>query len=440
MNNIMKTFFIVLCAMTATMFASCSNGDQGSQDEPKECIKKINNYLYAMEYEDYDFVDGVKWYEEKFGIAAPGCSEVRKGNFVGRNLDWNINTDLAAIIRVDRKGNPDTDDFFTSRYASIGMVATAPSFGIDKITNTTDYHPIYERLPFTTSDGINENGVYVGVNVTATGETSMDRSKWNHDRWGVGAANTNPLSDKRFCVSYLTRVILDHAKSVEDAISIVKSISWYEPVNFPKEGATQAFHWFIADKTTNCVLEFVDNEPVVVKTNDVRNPSLATIMTNFNNYLWDKGIIQDHGMGYERYDLLADNYFLIDETAEDMEQLMEKVWYTKAYTMKFDEPYYWATDHVTDFFTAEKVYKHPEVLKDERFRESVEKECAIFNDRSKWHTPKCEAWYTTHTSVYDIEHKTLRVKLHEGLDGMQDYYPATIDDKFPNPLANKPKK
>lgn len=441
MNKIIiSAFAIVLYAVTITAFFSCSDDDSGNKKEQTDCLQKINDYLYAIEYDDYDFVAGVKRYEQLYEPTAAGCSQVRKGSIVGRNLDWYINGDLSAIIHMNRKGDPSVDDFFTSRYASIGIVATFPDFGIDKITNTTDYNPIYERLPFTTSDGLNENGVYIGVNVTATGETSMDRSKWKYNEWGLGAAHTNTDSDKKLCVTYLVRVILDHAKSVDDAIRIVKSINWYEPKNFPKQGDSQAFHWFIADKHTNCILEFIDNEPVFVKTNDVKTASLATIMTNFNNYLWKNGIIQDHGSGYERFDLLRDNYANTPETVEGMERLMEKVWYTKSYTMKLTDPNYWATENPNEFFTAQQMYKHPEILKDERYVKIVEDNFAAYNDRSKWHTPKCTVWYTTHTSVYDIESKTLTVKLHEGLDGMKDYVTVKFSDHFPKPLAKRPKK
>lgn len=437
MNNVIKKMFgIAMCAITTASLVSCNNK---GNDPEQECLKKINDYLYAVEYEDYDFMAGVKRYEDKFGIATPGCTEVRKGQFVGRNLDWYINCDLAAIIRVDRKGNPETDDFNTSRYASIGMVGCMSPFSTEAVKNTTDYLSAYEFLPFSTCDGINENGVYIGSNVTATGETSMDPNNWKYNEYGVGADYTNKSSDKKFCVTYLVRVILDHAKSVEDAIRIVNSISWYEPKNFPKQGETQAFHWLLADKYTNCVLEFIDNKPVFVITTDLKTPSFATIMTNFNNYLWERGITQDHGIGYERFDLMMANYNDVPETAEGMETLMEKVWYTKSYTMNMDEPGFWTTEFTNDYYTAPEMYQHPEVLKDENFRKVVEKSIADYNDKSKWHTPTCGVWYTTHTSIYDLDSLSLRVKLHEGLDGMKSYYAVKFNDRFPNPLAKRPK-
>ena len=427
---------LLLAAATLT---SCSNSENlGAGIGQDNCVTKYNDYLYGLEYDDYDFKACVEMSEKIYGGMAPaGCSEVRKGNFVGRNLDWYINRDLSAVIRINAKGTPSDDNFYTARYASIGMVGCTPEFGLDYVKSTSEYLPVYDILPVSTGDGINEKGVYVGVNVTATGETSMDPAKWKDQQWGLGAAYTNPASDKKICVTSLVRVILDHATSVDDAIRIVKSINWYEPVNFPTPGATQAFHWLICDKNTSCVLEFVDNQPVFVKTNNVSTPSLATIMTNFNNYLMQDGIIQDHGIGYERFDLLSDNYASTPETANGMQRLMEKVWYTKSYTMTLDEPGYWATENPNEYFTAPQMYNHPEILKDKRYQQVVDYNVADYNNRDNWHTPGCTVWYTTYTSIYNIATRSMSVKLHEGLDGMKEYLNFNFDQHFSKPLNKK---
>lgn len=439
MRNVINAILVSApCFIAATITAGLLESCASKVGDKDGCLEQFNDYLYGVEYDDYDFKAGVDLFEKRYGSIAPaGCSEVRKGNFVGRNLDWYINCDLSAVIRVNAKGTPSDDDFYTARYASIGMVGCLPEFGTDNVTNTTDYLPIYEMLPMATTDGINERGVYVGVNVTATGETSMDPAKWKDHQWGLGAAYTNPESDKKLCVTYLVRTLLDHAASVEDAIRIVKSINWYEPMNFPKPGATQAFHWLISDSTASCILEFVDNAPVFVHTNDVNTPSLATIMTNFNNYLMQSNIIQDHGIGYERWDLLNANYASTSETAEGMQGLMEKVWYSKSYTMSLDEPNYWTTENPSEHFTASQMYKHPEVLKDERYKQVVKNNLAAYNNRDKWHTPGCTVWYSTHTSIYDIANRSLSVKVHEGLDGMDDYMTFDFDSTFPKPLNKK---
>lgn len=56
---------------------------------------RITEYLYGVEYDDYDFQSGIA-YLDKFKPVYAGCSETGKGDFVGRNLDWFINNDASA--------------------------------------------------------------------------------------------------------------------------------------------------------------------------------------------------------------------------------------------------------------------------------------------------------------------------------------------------------
>lgn len=426
----------MILALAGTMLISCSKGDV----EPAARLVKFHDYLYGAEYDDYDFETAKNYIDENYYIPQRiGCSQVRKGNFVGRNLDYYINSDLNVVLRINRNGEPekatvsDTNAFFTSRYASVSIMGCAPDLTTEVVRNTTDYLPVYELLPITTLDGINENGVYAALNMDATGETSMDRSKWNPGYFGVGAAFTNPSSKLTFCTYILVRVVLDHAKSVDDAISIVESINWYDPLSFA-EGMSQSFHWLIADAKTNCILEFIDNKPVFIKTSNVSSPSLATIMTNFTNSLWQKDIIQNYGTGYERYDILAARYPDTPCTYEGMQDLMEYVWSSKCYTLAIDDPDFLATDQADEFFTAAELYKNPEVLKDPLFQQIYESYQDDYYDRSTWYTPDCDVWITTHTSIYNLDTRTLKVKINEGLDGMKDYLTFDMNSHFPKPL------
>lgn len=437
MNRIFNVFVILALVFAGTALTSCSKGNV----EPAARLVKFHDYLYGVEYDDYDFELANNYIDENFHIPQRiGCSQVRKGNFVGRNLDYYINSDLNIVIKVNRKGEPDkatvndTGAFFTSRYASISVTGCAPDFSTETLHNTTDYLPVYEILPISTLDGINENGVYAALNMDATGETSMDRSKWNPGCFGLGAAYTNPSSKLTFCTYILVRVVLDHAKSVDDAIRIVESINWYDPLSFA-DGMSQSFHWLFADATTNCILEFIDNKPVFIKTGNVSSPSLETIMTNFTNSLWQKGIIQNYGTGYERYDILSARYPDTPCTFEGMQNLMEYVWSSKCYTLSIDDPDFLATDQVSEYFTAAQLYRNPEALADPLFQEIYKSFQDDYNDRSTWYTPDCDVWITTHTSIYDLNTRTLKVKVNEGLDGMNNYLTFDLNSHFPNPIA-----
>lgn len=437
MNRIFNVLVNLALVFAGTALTSCSKGNV----EPAARLVKFHDYLYGVEYDDYDFELANNYIDENYHIPQRiGCSQVRKGNFVGRNLDYYINSDLNAVIKVNRKGEPDkatvndTGAFFTSRYASISVMGCGPDFTTEVVRNTTDYLSVYEALPIATLDGVNENGVYAALNMDATGETSMDRSQWNTGYFGLGAAYTNPSSELTFCTYILVRVVLDHAKSVDDAIRIVEAINWYDPL-FSEDGESQSFHWIIADAKTNCILEFVDNKPVIIKTSDVSTPSLATIMTNFTNSLWQKDVIQNYGTGYERYDILAARYPDTPSTFEGMQNLMEYVWGSKCYTLSIDDPDFLATDQVSEYFTAAQLYRNPEALANPLFQEIYKSFQDDYNDHSTWYTPDCDVWITTHTSIYDLNTRTLKVKVNEGLDGMNDYLTFDLNSHFPNPIA-----
>ena len=409
------------------MLAACKGENTGLKDN--NCNTIIYDYLYGVEYDDYDFDFAMQAFE-KLKPAAAGCSEVRKGDFVGRNLDWYINLEASAIIKINASAE---------RYASLGMVGSTSVF-TNELAKSGEYSDAYKILPLGTVDGINEKGLYIGVNVMPTGETSFDEQSWEYGKWGKGAAFTNPESDKCFCVTYLVRVVLDNAASVSEAKDLVESINWYEPSGFPHEGESQAFHWLICDATTSAVLEFIDNVPYFTETTATDKPSYATVMTNFTNKLMsDAQKIQGHGMGYERWDTLVDNYEDAPDTFEGIEDLMKTVWYTKCYTEEMGSHNYMLTDFSSDKFPAYSLYKHYEYWDEEYLIQRMNHYKEVFADKENWHKADTPIWYTTHTSVYNLPTRELRVMTHEGYDEQQEFFSASFDINFAKPLDHENK-
>lgn len=390
------------------------------------CNAQICDYLYAIEYDDYDFAAGVKVMEKFLPKAA--CSEVRKGNFVGRNLDWYINHDATAVIKVNAT---------EGRHASLGVVGCAAPFS-NEVAASGQWTEAYNTLPFFTVDGINDQGLYIGVNVMPTGETSCDSTSWETGKWGHGAAFTRPEAKETFCVTYLVRVVLDRAASVAEAKALIDSINWYEPAGFPHEGESQSFHWLICDGSTSAVVEFLDNKLCLTETDKVSEPSYATIMTNFTNKVKDEaGLIQPSGAGYERWDVLHDNYAAAEENFEGIQELMKKVWYTQAYTKKTGDKDFWFTEFTSSEFPAYAFYGNPKAWEVEGFKTVVEDGQKLFADKANWHADSTALWYSTHTSVYNIAERKLHLITHEGLDAQKDFYTFTIDDTFNKPLEHK---
>lgn len=413
--------FLLLAFVALAFCVSCEKPEKETR-----CNTEIADYLYAVEYDDYDF-DACKEYFDHQYIPSGACSEVRRGNFIGRNLDWYINRNASAIIKVNH-----TDE----HYASIGVVGCFPQFS-DEVAKSGEYNDVYKYLPFKTEDGINECGLYVGVNVMPTGETSFDTTSWRPHTYGLGAAHTNPSSSMHYAVNYLPRVLLDRASSVAEAMEIVASIDWTEPINYPHPGETQSFHWLICDENRSVVLEFIDNQPHYTEASSVSEPSFGTIMTNFTNCLWKEGIMQINGIGYERFDVLRDNYNNYAEYPDNftgMQNLMKQVWFTKAYTTPLSSPDFWYSESASDELPARLLYHNYEISQIPEAIAAIQTLNEGFNASYKFYTDECPYWFSTHTSVYDIAARKMRVLVHEGRDGMRSFYEASLDSHFAKPL------
>ena len=420
----MKKNLSLFFGMAVLCFAFCAcEPEEG--DDAKSANTPIADYLYGVEYDDYDFEACLEHFNNILFSSYAACTEVRKGKFVGRNLDWYINNDASAIIKVNR-----TDD----HYASIGMIGCFSDFS-NALAKSGLYGDAYQYLPFKTVDGINEKGLYIGVNVAPTGETSFDPTTWEPYAFGHGAAHTNPESDMHYCVNYLVRIVLDRAGSVEEAKKVIDGIDWCEPINYPNEGGSQALHWLICDAKQSVVLDFIDNKAVYTEAPSINEPSLGNIMTNFSNCVYAKGLIQICASGLERWDIINANYASTPETFEGMEELMSKVWYTQTYTIDPSSRDFWLSECCAPSLPTSYLYKNYDLCDNEEFCNLVRQFLAGYYEPSNWHSDETSYWYTTHTSVYDLENKTLRVLVHEGLDEQKTYYEASLKkSKFAKPL------
>ena len=428
----MKLKNIIILLAAAAALVSCE--EETADIKGLRCNTQISEYLYGVEYDDYSFDDCKEYFDNKYIPGNAGCSEVRRGEFVGRNLDWYINRNASAIIKV--KGND-------KRYASIGIVGCFPEFSVD-VASTGEYNDVYRYLPFKTEDGVNECGLYVGINVMPTGETSFDPDKWRSHEYGLSAAHTNPSASMHCAVNYLPRILLDNASSVEEAKRIIDEIDWTDPKDYPEQGQTQSFHWLICDAHHSVVLEFIENKAHYTEAEAIDRPGYGTIMTNFTNCLREAGIMQTTGIGYERYDVLFNNYLNTTDypdSFEGMQKLMQQVWFTKTYTTPVDSRDLWLTEFSSEELPAGLLYQNYEFVQNPEVKAALEQGRSKFYDKSLWYVDETPLWFSTHTSVYNIIDHTLHVIVHEGLDDMKDYYQASLENShFAKPLKFKPKK
>lgn len=364
------TYFLALFLLVG--MCSCK---QEKHTPLKALSPKATNgdeYLYEITYDDYDFDSALKYVvdnQEKLLKKEPAaCSAVRNGNFYGRNLDYFINQDADVVIHTKA-----TKDHF----ASLGMASCCPIISKPTIDAGKFDETLYNLLPLFTVDGINENGVAANINVLPTKQCKP-------------TTGTNPGAPT-LLVSCVVRYILDHAKSVDHAIELLKERNI---VSLPAEAFPFETHFMISDANKTVVVEFWNNEMVVVNSN---------IMTNF--YLCNDKCVER--MGVERFDILKEHY---EEgaTAEGMKKLMQRVWYSQTYTR--DTKPFWYSEFVSEELTNPDL----EAGNVAPFDEVVDRAIAKFGSMEQQKKNRLnDSWYTTHTSIYDLKNLTLTLIAQE---------------------------
>lgn len=371
MKRIITFIFIaVLAASCSKQTALCVHS------EPAAVSPDATNgdqYLYTITYSDLDFFGAGELAKEFFDVdetAPAGCSAVRNGRYYGRNLDYYVNGNVDFII---------TTEAGKDRFASIGASADYPKCTLERLQNGEFTEEDYAIIGYYMTDGINENGVAINGNVVPCDECER-------------TTGTNPGAPT-VVTNGVVRYVLDHAKSVDHAIELLKGINIVVPSRekFPFEE-----HWMISDPEKTVVVEIWNNEIVVVDDN---------VITNFYVSHPDSPM----GIGHERYDILKANY---DEgtSVDGMHNLMKRVWYSNAYSSKVDPLWYSdCLDHGCGFTWTEIKAGNVEAA----LNNLLEEEKAYVSIDYQKSQRSAENWYTTHSIVYDLEARTMSLIAQE---------------------------
>jgi len=271
----MKRIAIVTLFVSVFVFYSC-----GLQVQ----TQKVDQYLYLVEYSDYDFEKLAKFadrllYGKKKMPSAPACSAIRCDSLFGRNFDWYYDEMPEFVMYTKAK---------EGRYASLG-VASPISILKDKQVNGLWGKFILGKLPAFTVDGINEKGVACCINVVPQCDCGA-------------TVGTNPGKPELYSALFV-RYVLDNASSAREAIALLDDRNIYTSVAF---GLREDYHFLIADSTSTYVVEFVNNQPVVLEGRHY--------MTNFHL----SAGVTPHAMGLERYEIIGNGY----ENAASMEGML----------------------------------------------------------------------------------------------------------------------
>lgn len=172
-----------------------------------------------------------------------GCSAFATTNkeghpIMGRNYDWNKDTEVSLVIHTAPKDG----------YASVGMVdmgflGLGAGFSTPEKTESILYAPIL------TNDGINEKGLASTVLILDENAAHQDTGK------------------QSLISSVVVRIMLDKAATVKEAEALLRKYDivscFYKKESKDPSGGSN-FHWLVTDATGDAaVFEIVDEELVV---------------------------------------------------------------------------------------------------------------------------------------------------------------------------------
>lgn len=343
--------------------------------------KKINHlthgWVTSLVYEDYDYAYAYEFLKEKYYPLYASCSSVQKGNIRGRNYDWTYDYQPTFIIRTPADHG---------RHATIGIAAGQGDI-TRCVANSKTPSEYYKILPFRIVDGINDAGLLVNVNVCQI----------YNDAGELDITNITDKEEPAIPALMFTRYILDYCSTIGDVINVVNKRNFFMANS---EALVEEFHYMITDKTgKTVVIEFKDNEPVVIESN---------FMTNYK-LCGDTGV--DYGAGHERADIINSKYDDISD-AESMLDVMKSVWYTNAYKSFIeDRDVKWLSEcNGKTLLPSGEIADLHQGLPEEDYTDIVNGMIYLYNNRSR---DTGYTWQTVHTSVYDATNSKLILIVQE---------------------------
>ena len=369
-----KWLYCFLILVFSLSLFGCKKDDQMYTD-----LKKVDDYLYEINYNDYRYDINL---ETITNVEDFGCSSVRNGNYYGRNFDFIFNDVPEFVVKVKKTKN---------RHASIGISINSSIHASDNITD--GYIEKLELLPNFTLDGINDAGVICSDNVVPN--TDVEK-----------VTGTNP-SGENLHMGFIVRYVLDNASSADEAIELLKKRNIYGNL-----GEHYNLHFMIADKNKTYTVEFIDNKLVAEE-----KKGQEQVMTN---YYVNLDHLTENAAGIERSKILKDNYNE-GNSFEGMWNLLKRVRYSNAYLYNNAIEWYsdFAPQSILNSNDQSELNKIKETIQD------VKNGYWVSRTYEKRNPSNMIYWITTHNSTYDIANKKLRLTIQENYD---KYFEYKLDD------------
>lgn len=377
-----------------------------------EETKQLRPYLRELWLDGYDpKYDGLEITADGKGSLSMfgACSSVRSyatfkahTNFQARNFDFVYDDRQTYVVHVR-----DTD----RNFAFNCMVK-------DMFRSGTDLR----LFPNMAVDGINQNGVCVNVNVV---------SKKDLDEMGKGFANekgTKPGA-QRVHMLCMPSVILAKATSAVHALELMRSYDIYGDL-----AGLEHVHFMISDAVDTFVVEIIGDRLKVrgFSLNDHNDCGYVTeivgkevpAMTNW--YLCNdsnprfplpyvRGKYTPRACGIERYDWLWQLYTqgAYEKNEERMLRLMKEVRFTNQAILDPSTNEYYP---FSDFGWGAEWTQEDYLENRGGFRDRVDAAVADIKKALARNDRTAGIWITSHTAIYDLESKSMRLVFEEDFD------------------------
>lgn len=351
----------------------------------RKVTRRYTDLLHRVRYTALDYSFAQDYFKTHYSPIVGGCSVVRKGNKIARNLDWYYDNEVEFIIETDAS---------LGRHASKGIAATIAGLTKD-VVKMGIRGDMARVLPFRMTDGMNDAGVYASVNVVSGNATRS-----------IDDAGTTPSIEQHdeICLAMIVRYILDNFGSAKDACEYIRDyVRVYAPIS-EREGKSEV-QVCVADKEHTYVLAFDGTQTRILES------EFHGVLTNFRladttlvggRYSLTGSNIEDYGQGIERANVALSKM----QDDAPIEDIIYALRYTYAYEVESD----FRGDWLTEFTGIDNATIHDA----DKLRAIQEKAHARYLATTR---EKGDIWHTTHTIIYDLDVMNAEYQAQEINDG-----------------------
>lgn len=355
-----------------------------------DTVSKISDFLYEAKYKESDYDYAYDFMEERYKeVLTPfACSAVYKDGMFGKNFDWLYNWCVDFIVHSEGSG-----------YKSVGTAGSISTL-TKQFMEEGIYDEIFKIVPFVINEGINERGLFVGINVVPSGDTRGGQP------FSTPTTGTNPqLTSRPMCSIMLPKYLLDTCGTADEAVTLVsEGINVYCPHT---ENLDEEMHLFVGDANKQYIVEFINNTTVVIDVTD-NYPWMTNYYRAGAEFDYDGKVVwqslTDHATGTTRSDIIAENYDSIEDITDMQDLMFNKLKFTNAYELSWLDEFTGNYETYGDL-TIGDAYEHPE-----KFDALMLRVRELYRNRDR-NNPI--TWHTEHSCVYDVPNKKLSVMVQE---------------------------